>query len=278
MAGRIAEFARRPPRERAAIYAGAVALLGLLYWQFGLSPARKSVKSAEDTLAGVQAELNKVNGDKKKRDDLIAKQEELKKQIEGNQRALPSDAAMAAFLDLLERRYSEAGVTFVRSAPLSEVVLESFVKSPVEVELTGTYYQLVQFFASLRPRVDAGGAAGAAAAKDRIVTIENLTVFDPRVVNNQLLLTAKFNAATFSAAPAPASATPANQPAGAAPKPATGGAAPGVAPVTPAAAQRAADRANAATIDRANVDGEAPVGTTTGSGAGKGLDRLKGGL
>jgi type IV pilus assembly protein PilO len=284
MAGRIADFARRPPRERAAIYAGVIALLGLLYWQFGLSPVRKAGKDAEAELASAQEQGRKLNKDKRARDELVAQQEKLKEQIEQNQKALPTDAEMPAFFDMLARRFAEAGVLVRRREVRPEVTVENFIKAPVEVEISGTYYQLMQFFASLRPRSDGGTAPGnAATEKDRIVTVEDLSVFDPRVVNNQLILTAKFQASTFRATPAaPPAATP-GKPAAAPAQPAkpaappAGAAVPGQA-VTPAAAKQAADAANAATIDRARVDGEPPVGTGTGSGSGSGADRLKGGL
>ena len=279
MAGLISDFSRRPPRERAAIYAGIVALLGLLYWQFGLSPVRKGVTNAEAELDGARSEARRLTTEKRKRDELFAKQQDLKEQIEKNQRALPTDAEMPAFFDMLARRFIEAGVTVKRRDVRPEVTVESFVKAPVEVEISGSYYQIMQFFSSLRPHLDADG--NESAGKDRIVTVENLSLFEPKVINNQLLLTAKFTASTFRAAappppppgtPAPAAATP---PAG---SPATGPATTKL--PSPADAKKAAADANAATIQRATVTGgegeEAPVGTQKGSATG--ADRLKGGL
>ena len=289
MAGRIADFARRPPRERAAIYAGVIALLGLLYWQFGLSPVRKAGKDAEAELASAQEQGRKLNKDKRARDELVAQQEKLKEQIEQNQKALPTDAEMPAFFDMLARKFAEAGVQVNRREVKREISVENFVKAPVDVEIVGTYYQIKQFFASLRPRTDATAATPGVGSgeKDRIVTVEDVNVSNPRIVNGQLLLTAKFTASTFRAiapppppptpgapaTPPPAAPTPA-APTPAAPTPAAPGVDPSTSkpPLTPAAAKQAADAAYDTSANRARG-----VGSDAPPAAGSGADRPKGG-
>lgn len=294
MAGALAEFSRRPPGTRAAIYAGIAGALGLLYFQFGLAPVRKSVASAENDLKDAVSDARKLAGDKKKQDELRATQAELRKQIDQNQRALPTDAEMPAFFDMLARKFSEAGVQVNHREVKKEIAVDNFVKAPVEIEIVGTYYQIKQFFASLRPHADAAPSADGpdsdvgAADKDRIVTIEDISVFDPRVVQNQLMMTAKFTASTFRtviAAPAtPATATPA---AGAATKPATGantGGDPAVAPspLKPSDAKKAAEDAYRKGDERAR-DAAASAGDplppepAPTPGRGSGLDRIKGG-
>ena len=158
MASALSDFARRPPGTRAAVYVGVAAALGLLYWQFGLSPVRSSVKAAEAELESEVGNSRRLAKEKKERDELIATQEQLKVQIEQNQKALPTDAEMPAFFDMLARKFAEAGVQVNRRTVKTEISVENFVKAPVDVEIVGTYYQIKQFFASLRPRTDATAA------------------------------------------------------------------------------------------------------------------------
>ncbi|MBK9036616.1 MAG: type 4a pilus biogenesis protein PilO [Myxococcales bacterium] len=282
MAGALAEFSRRPPGTRAAIYAGVAAALGLLYWQFGLSPVRSAVKDAEEARDSANGQARELAKQKKERDELVATQEELKSQIEQNQKALPTDAEMPAFFDMLARKFTQAGVQVNRREVKREISVENFVKAPVDVEIVGSYYQINQFFASLRPHTDAAaGKQGVGAGeKDRIVTIEDVTVSNPRVVNNRLLLTAKFTASTFRAIAPPPPPTPAPAPApapGAAPAtgaaPTTGGPDPATSkgPLTPASAKRAVEDSNAAAEQRVREAGQEPPP------AGSGVDRLKGG-
>lgn len=285
MASALSDFARRPPGTRAAVYVGVAAALGLLYWQFGLSPVRSAVKEAEAELESQVATSRQLAKEKKERDGLVATQEQLKAQIEQNQKALPTDAEMPAFFDMLARKFAEAGVQVNRREVKREISVENFVKAPVDVEIVGTYYQIKQFFASLRPRTDATAATPGvgSAEKDRIVTVEDVNVSNPRVVNGQLLLTAKFTASTFRAVAPPPPAAPAP---GAAPAPrpapttpATGAAAPSPGPATSAppltvsGAKQAAEAANATSANRARgISGDTPP-----AGSGSGVDRLKGG-
>lgn len=287
MASALSDFARRPPGTRAAVYVGVAAALGLLYWQFGLSPVRSAVKESEAELESQVATSRQLAKEKKERDALVATQEQLKAQIEQNQKALPTDAEMPAFFDMLARKFAEAGVQVNRREVKREISVENFVKAPVDVEIVGTYYQIKQFFASLRPRADAGATPGVGSGeKDRIVTVEDVNVSNPRVVNGQLLLTAKFTASTFRAvappppaAPAPGAA-PATPPAPAKPTtPATGAAAPspGTAtsapPLTVSGAKQAADAAYDTSANRGRGLGS----DTPPAGSGSGVDRLKGG-
>ncbi|MEZ4403359.1 MAG: type 4a pilus biogenesis protein PilO [Kofleriaceae bacterium] len=286
MAGALADFSRRPPRYRAAVYLGVAGALGLLYYQFGLSPLRKAVKDAEEERSGAVSEARKLDKQKQERDKLIEDQAALKEQIEGNESALPTEAAMPAFIELINRRATEAGVQGKRREEKREIAVDNFVKSPVEFELTGSYYQLTQFFASLRVRPVVAADGANQVIKDRIVTVEDLSVFDPRVVNNSLVLTAKFTASTFrGVAPAAPAAAAAPAPGAAAPTPATPTpAAPAKpasstepatapAPLTPARAKAAVEDSNAAAEARAQAAATADDAKPT-----PGVDRVKGGL
>lgn len=221
MAGALADFSRRPPGVRVAVYVAIALVLGLLYYQVALAPVRKAVKEAEANRDAAINEASALAEQKKKRDALVQAQEDLRKKIEQNQKALPTDAEMPAFFDMLARKFNEAGVQVNRREIKREVQVEEFIKAPVEIEITGTYYQVKQFFTSLRPHADApadGEGSEGEADKDRIVTVENLQVFDPRVVNKSLIVTARFTASTFRTAvvePPAAPATPGAPAAGA---------------------------------------------------------------
>lgn len=303
MAGALADFSRRPAGVRVAVYVAIALVLGLLYYQVMLGPVRKAVKEAEDSRDAAINEAGTLTEQKKKRDKLIEAQEALHDKIEQNQKALPTDAEMPAFFDMLARKFNEAGVQVIRREIKREVQVEDFIKAPVEIEVTGTYYQIMQFFTSLRPHLDSADADApddptatgvSAADKDRIVTVENLAVYDPRVQNNTLIMTAKFTASTFRTMPVPepAPGTPAATPApaagsGAAPATPKAAPSPGPAltapPLSPATAKKAAEDAYRTSDTRAR-DAAAAAGEPlpdSGSAApakGSGLDRVKGGM
>jgi Tfp pilus assembly protein PilO len=256
--GALEDFSRRPLQYKVLVFVGIGALLGLLYWQFMLSPLRKERDEALADLEGQKAEQDRLKAQKKQYDDLVAAETSLKDEVEQNQKALPTEAEIPAFLDMLARKTSESGVEGLKRDVRASVLIQAggpsatppgpgapppppggavapaeFIKVPVEIEMTGTFYQLKKFFSSLRPRRSDPNAPppapGTVQEKDRIVTIDSLTITDPKVKNNEIVLTARFVASTFRAkqsVPVPG-ATPPPPPPGAAPAPA-----PGAAPAT----------------------------------------------
>lgn len=237
MASFVSDFARRPLGVKLGAFAAIAGVLGLAYWQLGYAPIQSDItKARAEKVAelGDQKDLRKKNGDFKK---LVVRRDGLSAKIEQNQKALPTEAEMPAFFDMLSRKITESGVEAVKRELKKEVVLDpggdkptaaaaaaaaaqtgvktTFLKVPVEVEISGTFYQLKRFFASLRPHQAGRTGDDDGVEKDRLVTIENLTLLDPRVRNSEIVLTARFTASTFRAVtegPPPAPAPPAAAP------------------------------------------------------------------
>lgn len=226
--GALEDFSRRPLQYKVLVFAGIAVLLGLLYWQFAYSPLQKEREAAAADLEEQKGEASRLKEQKRQYDDLVAKEAQLKADIEQNQKALPTESEIPAFLDMLSRKTNEAGIEMHKRDVRKDVIIDtgpvaatpggpprpppppgvpgavapaSFVKVPVDIEVTGTYYQLKRFFSSLRPKLteQVAGAPKAPEEKDRIVTIESLTLTDPKVKNNEIVLTARFVASTFRA-------------------------------------------------------------------------------
>ena len=245
MAGVISDFARRPLGVKLATFAGIGGVLGLLYWQLVYEPIKADEDKQQKALVGEVELQRKLRKDKSEFDGLVVKRKGLATKIEQNQKALPTEAEMPAFFDMLSRKISEAGVEAMKRELKKEVTIDPnagmtaakpanakqaeaaaaaaaaqgpktiFLKVPVEIEISGNFYQLKRFFASLRPRPAAGGD-DEGVEKDRLVTIENLALSEPRVKNSEIVLTARFTASTFRAvteqAPPPAGAATAAKP------------------------------------------------------------------
>ena len=261
MAGFVSDFARRPRGVKIATFAAIGGLLGLVYWQMVYEPIQDDItKARADVVAEIKDEKD-LRKERREFDDLVTRKKGLSTRIEQNQKALPTEAEMPAFFDMLARKVTEAGVEGQKRELKKEVTIDPnagqgdqkpanaaeakaqaaaaaaagpttiFLKVPVEFEISGTFYQLKRFFASLRarPQSDAGGG-DEGVSKDRLVTIENLTLGDPRVRNSELVLTAKFTASTFRAVteggvkPEGAAGAAAAPGTGAAPGPASGSA------------------------------------------------------
>ena len=281
--GVMADFGRLPPQRKAAVFAIIGVVLGLLYFQFVWKPLKRDLAAAEQEQGAKVALNKKLADDIPKFEALKTKMKELTQVITENQKALPTEAEVPAFFETLERKVTESGVEVKRWKKLKEEPIEAFVRVPVEIEITGTFMQIKRFFASLvqkgvAPSVNAGGQVE---ERDRIISIDNLSLTSPVVVNREIHLNARFVAVTFRQEdPAAVVAPPAKgaKPAAAsatapAPAPTAGSAPPLPSAGTPAGAKaRVEDSLNKGdTVDR-NATGVDEAKTPTDS------QRLKGGM
>ncbi|MEO6776825.1 MAG: type 4a pilus biogenesis protein PilO [Kofleriaceae bacterium] len=223
----MADFARLPNQRKAMIFVVAGFLLFLLYYQFGFKPLSNDLEEANAEHNSKVAASHKADQDIKTFNDLKPAMNRLTAQIEQNEKALPTEAELPAFFETLNRKVTESGVQVNRSNQQPEVKVESFIRVPVDFEIQGTFMQIKRFFASLVPKQQKAGmsdvtASGDPAVEDRerIVSIDNLTIGDPQVKNREIILTAKFTANTFRqeekldlTPPKPAGAAPARAPA-----------------------------------------------------------------
>ena len=195
------DFNRLPRQQKILLFVVAGLLLGALYWQFRLKPLKQHVEDAEGEHQAKVALNKKLDGDIPKYESLKTQMTRLKRLIDENQKALPTEAELPAFFDLLNRKVTESGVQVTSSRRLPEQAVESFVRVPIEIEMTGTFMQIKKFFASLAPKKHRAGEQAAVTdnveEKERPVSIENLSITDPVVKNHELVLTAKFTMTTY---------------------------------------------------------------------------------
>ena len=277
--GVMADFGRLPAQRKAAVFAIIGVVLGLLYFQFVWKPLKRDLANAEQENQSKAALNKKLADDIPKFEALKTKMKELTQVITENQKALPTEAEVPAFFETLERKVTESGVEIKRWKKLKEEPVEAFVKVPVEIEITGTFMQIKRFFASLVQKGVAPtvSASGQVEERDRIVSIDNLSLTTPVVTNREIHLTAKFVAITFrqedpaAVAPPAKGAKPAAAPAATTP-------APGAAPPMPSAGTPSGAKARVEEsldkgdkIDR-NAAGVDEAKTPTDS------QRLKGGI
>ncbi len=272
----VADFARMPTQRKVLVFVVIGALLGLLYWKFAYKALDEDLDAAEADHESNVATNRRLAKDIPAYEELRTRMTRLKELIEKNQTALPSSPELPAFFETLQHKFAESGVEPHKWTNRPEEPVESFIKVPVEVEISGTFMQIKRFFASMVQRdVRPGpGDDRAAAEPERIVSIENLALINPEVKNRELVLTARFTAVTFRQEDKAAQSPPAGGPPGAppaAPRPV----APAV-PVTPppplpssATPAGARPRAGSADAPPAAVPTERPAA---------GSARLKGGL
>ncbi len=270
----MADFARLPTRQKVMVFAVIGLLFGLLYWQFvykGLEEDLANARGENET----QSELNKkLERDIPEYQKLKTRMNTLQKIVDENQKALPTEAELPAFFETLNRKVLESGVEVVRSQQRAEQKIETFVKVPIEYEIQGTFLQIKKFFASLVPKKEKPGDPNATGdqveERERIVSIENLSLTQPIVRNREIRLTAKFTASTYrQEEKKDPNAKPPKAAAAAAP----------AAPPAPASTPRGAKQQTESALDKgAQRNGNATGVEEAKTPAGSGTDRMKGGL
>ena len=212
------DFAKLPRQQKILVFVLIGGLLGALYYQFRLKSLRSRLDETEQTHQNKINQNKKLEADIPKFEELKTQMTRLKRVIDENQKALPTEAELPAFFDLLNRKVTESGVQITSSHRLKEEPIEQFVKVPVDIEMTGTFMQIKKFFASLMPKKKKPGQDIATGdnveEKERLVSVEGLALTDPIVRNHEIVMTAKFTMVTYrqdeAQAPsgAPQSATP----------------------------------------------------------------------
>jgi type IV pilus assembly protein PilO len=198
----MADFAKLPRRQKVMLFGVIALMLGLLYNQFVLKKLKANLEEAEGEHDTKVAENSRLERDIPEFQKLKARMVNLNRMIDENAKALPTEAELPAFFDMLNRKVLESGVEVVRSSQGKEVPIESFVKVPIDYEIQGSYTQIKKFFASLLPKKKKAGetsadSPGEVDEKERIVSIENLSLSNPTVRNRVIRLTAKFTASTY---------------------------------------------------------------------------------
>ena len=270
--GALADFGRLPTSRKVLIFVAIAGFLGFFYHRFVYKDLAKSTKAAKGAFEAAKAKNDQMEKDITDFQELRRKKTELDERFIAMRAALPTEADVPGFYDLIERKLTDAGIDDMKFVVKSEQVFDQFVKVPLDVEMRGTFMQIKRFFASLVDKKQAD-------SKDieRIISIEDLSLTQPEIRNRELVLTAKFTAFTFRQATAPAVQTAPGQLPADAPAPSTGpNNAPGTTspPPLPSADTPAGAKAN---IDDSVKKAEERLKDAT-KDPGTGSDRLKGGL
>jgi Tfp pilus assembly protein PilO len=229
------QLAKKSPAYKAGLLALMMGMLGLFYWQFWYSALRDERDDLETRRQVAIQKQAKLDTELAAHKQLSDENERLQKRIANNQRALPTEAELPAFFKHLQRKATDAGVSIQRWDYQKEKPIDVYIRVPVDIELVGTFYGVMKYFALLEPKRDvvsdapaapsapatggAGGAVDSSAAGavdssaaggsspaatdddeqigERIVSIENLTLGKAKVVDGEIQLTATFTASTF---------------------------------------------------------------------------------
>src|SRR5271165_4838850 len=206
-------MAPSPPQSvlsRVPVYAkfgaalGAALLTAVTYWFVFYSDTAAKIEGAErqkktlrDDLAQEQQAEASYFADR----DELALREQRARELN---KLLPAEAQEDAFLSSVQQASNAAGIDLKGYAPLDEVGQNFYAKVPMKLEMTGRFQQIAKF------AYDLGKV-------DRIINVEDIQLSEPKIVGEEVVLTAKCLATAFHAtkpkeAARAAAGAPAQQP------------------------------------------------------------------
>lgn len=163
---------------------GAMALVGTGYFFVFHSDVEERLTQARNTGASLSQDLSKARAaEEAYQKDLAELAEREQRQKELNQ-ILPATTEYPAFLSAVQSAANISGVSLSAWTPRDKVPGKYYAKVPMKVELTGRFHQIARFFYNV-------------GQLDRIINMENISMTDPTMVDDEVMLKTEALATAF---------------------------------------------------------------------------------
>lgn len=163
---------------------GAVVLVAVAYYFLFHSGVEDSLVATRATGVTLNADLSKARtAEQAYQKDLAELADREQRQKELNQ-ILPATTEYPAFLSAVQSAANVSGVSLAAWTPREKVPEKYYAKVPMKVELTGKFVQIARFFYNV-------------GQLDRIINMENISMTDPKLVDNEVVLKTEALATAF---------------------------------------------------------------------------------
>jgi type IV pilus assembly protein PilO len=169
---------------KAGITVAAVALFGVGYYFLFHADIESALVAAQQTGITLNEDLNKARAAEQAfQKDLAELAEREQRQKELNQ-ILPANTEYPQFLSAVQSAANDSGVSLSAWTPRERVPEKYYARVPMKVELTGRFNQIARFFYNV-------------GQLDRIINMENISMTDPKKVDDEMMLKAEALATAF---------------------------------------------------------------------------------
>ena len=171
---------------KAGITIGLLALFGGGYYLIFHSEIETSLLAAQQTGITLTEDLNKARAAEQAfQKDLAELAEREQRQKELNQ-ILPTTTEYPQFLSAVQSAANDSGVSLSAWTPRERVPDKYYARVPMKVELTGRFQQIARFFYNV-------------GQLDRIINMENISMTEPKTVDDEMVMKAEALATAFQA-------------------------------------------------------------------------------
>jgi type IV pilus assembly protein PilO len=179
-----ASLSRLAAPAKAGLSVGVVALIAAGYYFIFHSDVDGKLVAAQQSGITLTSDLNKARAaEQAYQKDLAELAEREQRQQELNQ-ILPATTEYPQFLSAVQSAANDSGVSLSAWTPREKVPEKYYARVPMKVELTGRFLQIARFFYNV-------------GQLDRIINMENISMTDPRKVDDEMVLKAEALATAF---------------------------------------------------------------------------------
>lgn len=180
----IDRLSKIPSNQRKAVYAVLYVIIAALYISLGYLPQSTEVSELQTKQGELEQQLAEINQQVSERDAAHERMQRLKSKLIVALQELPEDREIPGLLRSISSLAGKAGLEILRFQPLSEEVREYVAEIPVDIQVSGNYHDIAQFFDALSDM-------------DRIVYVEDIAMGSPEMRGEKVYLNVTGKVVTF---------------------------------------------------------------------------------
>jgi type IV pilus assembly protein PilO len=184
MARQTSVLNKLPLIARIAVGAGVVALVGVAYFVVFYGDIESSIKAAQGQEQQLRSDLAEARKNEfAYQKDLADLTDRQQRQRELN-KVLPVETEYPSFLSAVQSVANVSGIGLTSWTPQPEVSEQFYARVPMKVTLVGRYHQVAKFFYAV-------------GQLDRIINMENISLTDPKVQGDDVVVKTEALATAF---------------------------------------------------------------------------------
>jgi type IV pilus assembly protein PilO len=177
-------LARLPLGAKLAIISAAAVSLGVGYYFVFYTEVQAAIESAERRERDLRDELAKAKKAVAAYQADLAELHQREQRQTEIEKVLPTESQYPSFLSSLQAVANVSSVNLVAWAPQPEHSEEFYARVPMRLELSGRFHQVAKFFHGV-------------GQLDRIINMENISITDPKMVGDDVLVKVEVLATAF---------------------------------------------------------------------------------
>lgn len=171
-------------KQKLAIFIAALAIPIVACIFLVFSPKNKEIKGLEGRKANLEIEIRKVEATVRQLDKHKAEMEETKLQFKAASMLLPEGKEIPSLLTNISSQGTNSGLDFLSFKPTGEIPKEFYAEIPVSIAVNGPYHNVGLFLDKI-------------SKLPRIVTVSNVNMGSPKLIENEMFLNTTFNLVTY---------------------------------------------------------------------------------